>query len=146
MRRLETVELAVDELEAMRLVDHEGLSHEEAAHYLGVSRQTVGRVVEAARRKVTDALLSGKALAIGGGEYSLAATARCCEDCGSRWAASDESSASGDTCPSCGSTSVGACRGLGMGRGHGTGPRGGGGRGQGGGQGGGGARDTGQVD
>jgi predicted DNA-binding protein (UPF0251 family) len=45
MRRLETVELAVDELEAMRLVDHEGLSHEEAAHYLGVSRQTVGRVV-----------------------------------------------------------------------------------------------------
>jgi predicted DNA-binding protein (UPF0251 family) len=63
MRRLETIELAVDELEAMRLVDQEGLSHEEAAHYLGVSRQTVGRVVESARRKVTDALLGGKALA-----------------------------------------------------------------------------------
>lgn len=137
MRQLETVELAVDELEAMRLVDHEGLSHEEAAHYLGVSRQTVGRVVESARRKVADALLGGKALAIGGGAYDLASSARCCDDCGARWAVSDDAAGSGDTCPSCGSASVGVCRGFGQGHGHGGGPYGRGGRGRGQGPGGG---------
>lgn len=121
MRQLETVELAIDELEAMRLVDHEGLSHEEAAHYLGVSRQTAGRVVESARRKVADALLGGKALAIGGGAYRVAAAARCCNECGARWAVSDDETAGDERCPSCGSTQVGVCRGFGPGHGHGRG-------------------------
>jgi len=120
MRQLETVELAIDELEAMRLVDHEGLSHEEAAHYLGVSRQTAGRVVESARRKVAEALLGGKALAIGGGAYRVAAAARCCSDCGTRWAVGDDA-AGDERCPSCGSTQVDVCRGFGPGHGHGRG-------------------------
>ena len=121
MRQLETVELAIDELEAMRLVDHEGLSHEEAAHYLGVSRQTAGRVVESARRKVAEALLGGKALAIGGGAYRVAAAARCCNDCGARWAVGDDDTAGDERCPSCGSAQVGVCRGFGPGHGHGHG-------------------------
>ncbi len=121
MRQLETVELAIDELEAMRLVDHEGLSHEEAAHYLGVSRQTVGRVVESARRKVADALLGGKALAIGGGAYRVAAAARCCDACGARWAVGDDDPAADEHCPSCGSAQVGVCRGFGPGHGRGRG-------------------------
>ncbi len=130
MRQLETVELAIDELEAMRLVDHEGLSHEEAAHYLGVSRQTAGRVVESARRKVAEALLGGKALAIGGGAYRVAATARCCNDCGARWAVGDDDAAGDERCPSCGSTEVGVCRGFGPGHGRGRGRmQGGGGHG-----------------
>jgi len=120
MRRLETVELTVDELEAMRLVDHEGLSHEEAAHYLGVSRQTAGRVVESARRKVADALLGGKALAIGGGAYRVAVAARCCEDCGARWAVGEDTEAD-EACPVCGSTRTGVCRGYGAGHGRGRG-------------------------
>ncbi len=129
VRRLETIDLAVDELEAMRLVDQEGLSHEEAAHYLGVSRQTVGRVVESARRKVADALLGGKALAIGGGAYRVAAAARCCEACGARWAVGDDEALAGDErCPACGSDSIGVCRGLGPG-GHGHAPMQGGGPG-----------------
>jgi uncharacterized protein len=133
MRQLETVELAIDELEAMRLVDHEGLSHEEAAHYLGVSRQTAGRVVDSARRKVADALLGGKALAIGGGAYRVAATARCCNDCGARWAVGEDEMAGDERCPSCGSTQVGVCRGFGPGHGHGRGRmQGGAGRAQGG--------------
>ena len=70
-RVLEQVDLTVDELEALRLTDVEQLSHEEAAGRLGVSRQTVGRVVDSAHRKVADALVNGKALAIGGGPYRL---------------------------------------------------------------------------
>lgn len=71
-RELEHLRLAVDELEAIRLVDLEGLSHEQAAETMGVSRQTVGRVLERGRAKVAEALVGGKAILIGGGQYRVA--------------------------------------------------------------------------
>lgn len=58
------VQLAVDELEAMRLCDLLGLDQEEAGKRMGVSRGTVQRLLSAARAKVADALVSGKALMI----------------------------------------------------------------------------------
>jgi len=64
---LEQVALTVDELEAIRLADLEGLYQEEAAQRMNVSRQTFGRILEAAHRKVADALVNGKALSIDGG-------------------------------------------------------------------------------
>ena len=77
--------LALDELEALRLVDLEGLSHELAADRMGVSRGTVGRLVERGRRVVVDALLHGKALRMEGGpvvpEVKRARHARCCRWC-----------------------------------------------------------------
>ena len=45
-RELEQLQLTVDELEAIHLVDLDGLSHEQAAEALDVSRQTVGRVLQ----------------------------------------------------------------------------------------------------
>ncbi len=66
-RGLEEICLGLDELEALRLADKEGLYQEAAAMRMGVSRQTFGRIVEAARRKVATALVEGKALRIGGG-------------------------------------------------------------------------------
>jgi predicted DNA-binding protein (UPF0251 family) len=69
---LEQLSLAVDELEAIRLVDLEGFSHEQAAEAMGVSRQTVGRVLERGRAKVAEALVGGKASLIGGGQYRVA--------------------------------------------------------------------------
>jgi predicted DNA-binding protein (UPF0251 family) len=103
-RELDIVRLAVDELEAMRLVDGQGMSHEEAAAFLGVSRQTVGRILESGRRKVTDALVGGKGLAIGGGRYRLAVCELRCVDCDSRWSA--ERLYPAMSCPSCGSSVV----------------------------------------
>jgi predicted DNA-binding protein (UPF0251 family) len=72
-RFLQTVVLKVDQLEALRLADHEGASHEEAAAKLNVSRATFGRIVEAARKSVAEALLQGKAILIQGGTYAMAA-------------------------------------------------------------------------
>lgn len=129
VRQLERVDLTVDEVEALRLVDLDGLSHEQAASSLGVSRQTVGRVLEGARRKVADALVNGKAVVIGGGAYQVAGV-RCCEACGARWrcdesdarVAQDEQTgahapvAPDDVCPRCGSRAVRACVGPGGGR------------------------------
>lgn len=54
----------MDELEAIRLADYEGLYHEEAAAKMDVSRATFGRVLNTARRKVADAIINGKALKI----------------------------------------------------------------------------------
>jgi predicted DNA-binding protein (UPF0251 family) len=59
---LTIVTLEMDELEAIRLADLEGLYHEAAAEKMHVSRTTFGRVLEGAHKKIADALLHGKAL------------------------------------------------------------------------------------
>ncbi len=61
------ISLALDEFEALRLADFEGLYQEQAAARMAVSRQTFGRIVEAARRKIAQALVEGKSLSIEGG-------------------------------------------------------------------------------
>ena len=52
------------EIEALRLVDLEGLSQEQAGTEMGVSRGTVWRLLQSARRKVAQALTEGRALAV----------------------------------------------------------------------------------
>ena len=61
------LDLTFDELEALRLADAEGLRQDEAATWMNISRQTFGRVVASARRKVALALVYGKGLRIQGG-------------------------------------------------------------------------------
>ena len=65
LRELEEIVLGLDELEAMRLSDLEGLHQLAAAGQMGVSRQTIGNILNSAHRKIADALLNGKALRIG---------------------------------------------------------------------------------
>lgn len=59
--------LTLDEFEAVRLADGEGCYHDEAAQRMGVSRQTFGNILKAARAKIADVLLNAKALKIEGG-------------------------------------------------------------------------------
>jgi predicted DNA-binding protein (UPF0251 family) len=77
MRELEEVVLALDEFEALRLADLEGLYQEQAAERMNVSRPTFGRILEAAHRKLADALVHGKALRIEGGPVQQEVR-RCC--------------------------------------------------------------------
>ncbi|MEN6341392.1 MAG: DUF134 domain-containing protein [Methanospirillum sp.] len=60
----ERVALLPGELESLRLVDLEGLQQEEAAAVLGISRKTLWRDLHEARRKVADALVHGKMIAM----------------------------------------------------------------------------------
>lgn len=69
----EVVLLTLDEYEAIRLADWEGLYQEEAASRMNISRQTFGRIIEAAHRKVADVLVNGKILKIEGGSISVKA-------------------------------------------------------------------------
>jgi uncharacterized protein len=83
---LREIVLAVDEFEALRLADHEGLYQEQAAERMGISRQTFGRIVEAAHKKVAQALVEGCALRIEGGAIEMAEMrAFACDDCGHVW-------------------------------------------------------------
>jgi predicted DNA-binding protein (UPF0251 family) len=74
---IEEVLMTLDEFEALRLADLEGLYQEQAAARMGVSRPTFSRIVEAAHLKVADSLVHGKALRIEGGPVRIGAR-RCC--------------------------------------------------------------------
>jgi predicted DNA-binding protein (UPF0251 family) len=65
------VRLSVEEIEAVRLSDFEGLDQEAAANLMEVSRQTYGRILARARRHISEALITGKALKIEGGDYEI---------------------------------------------------------------------------
>jgi len=64
---LEELSLSVDEYEAIRLADFEGLYQEDAAKQMGVSRQTFGRIIASAHKKIADAVVNVKAIRIEGG-------------------------------------------------------------------------------
>jgi predicted DNA-binding protein (UPF0251 family) len=66
-RGLVEIVLTLDEFEAIRLADLEGLYQEQAAERMSVSRPTFGRILAAAHRKVAEALAHGKTLKIEGG-------------------------------------------------------------------------------
>ena len=71
LSNLNEIHLSVDGYEALRLADHQGLKHEDAAAQMRVSRQTFGRMLSHARHTVAQALVSGYALSIHGGDYEL---------------------------------------------------------------------------
>lgn len=64
LSQLEIVEVGLDELEALALCDFEGLHQEQAAEAMDVSRGTVQRLLQGARRRVADAVVHGKALVV----------------------------------------------------------------------------------
>ena len=68
---MKTIFLTFEELEAIRLVDLEGMDQQEAAFHMGVSRKTLWNDLKSARKKVAMALINGYAIRIEGGSYAL---------------------------------------------------------------------------
>jgi len=103
---LEEVILNVDEFEAIRLADLEGLYQEQAAEKMNVSRQTFGRIIESAHKKVANALVKGKALKIEGGEFEMAPMRGFrCHDCQHAWEL-PYGTGRPENCPSCKSGNI----------------------------------------
>ncbi len=65
----EVVHLNIEEYEAVRLADHENLTHEDSALRMNVSRPTFTRIIDSARKKIAIGLCEAKELVIGGGDY-----------------------------------------------------------------------------
>lgn len=65
------IDLTIDEYEAIKLIDYKGLTQDEAAFQMGVSRTTITSIYEIARRKIATFIVDGGRLDIIGGEYVI---------------------------------------------------------------------------
>jgi predicted DNA-binding protein (UPF0251 family) len=72
------VVLTIEEVEALRLSDYLEMEQDSAAESMNVSRGTLQRIINAARKKTADALVHGKTIRIDGGNYELFAGKTCC--------------------------------------------------------------------
>jgi len=66
--------LTLDELEAVRLADLNGMYQEQAAKCMNVSRPTFGRIIDSAHQKIADVLVNGKVLKIETGKTEFTDT------------------------------------------------------------------------
>ena len=103
-RQLQALPLALDEFEAIRLADYQGLDHAESAEQMEISRSTFSRLVERARQKVARFLIEGKHLQIEGGEIHFQGNLIKCRDCGHLLNLPFDSDLTG--CPACGSSNL----------------------------------------
>jgi predicted DNA-binding protein (UPF0251 family) len=107
MGELEETQLLVEEAEAIRLKDLEGMEQEECARMMSISRSTFSRLLDSARQKIADALSNGKAIRIVGGNYEMAVRRfRCLQ--GHEWEVPFETmiSTPPENCPECDTPSI----------------------------------------
>ncbi len=101
---LEEVNLSLDEFEAFRLADKLGLSHEEASEEMEISRSTFTRLIEQARKKVSELIIDGKMLFIDGGNVHFRKNIIRCKSCGHLFNINIHETVS--ECPSCHSKNI----------------------------------------
>lgn len=80
--QLQQLPLALDEYEAIRLADYQGMDHAEAAQEMEISRSTFSRLIEEARKKMAQFLIEGKELYIEGGNIHFRGNVIRCQICG----------------------------------------------------------------
>jgi len=112
LAELEESMLTLDEFEALRLHDLQGLDQNEAAKKMGVSQPTFNRLLRSARKKVVDALVHGKAIRVEGGVFKMVGRFRgppmecVCPVCGTRVAKTRGVPCAQTRCPKCGTLMV----------------------------------------
>jgi predicted DNA-binding protein (UPF0251 family) len=67
----EIIIMSVEEYEAIRLIDLEGLTQEECGKNMNVARTTVQRIYNNARKKNARSLVNGAIIKIEGGDYKV---------------------------------------------------------------------------
>ena len=61
------ITMTYDELEALRLIDYQGLTQEEAGEKMKISRGTVWRCLDSARKKIVTMLIENRELVVNEG-------------------------------------------------------------------------------
>ncbi len=107
LRDLQEICLSIEEIEAVRLKDLEGLEQEQGAERMNISRPTFQRILSSARQKIADALVNGKAMRIEGGNYEIAPCRYRCAS-GHEWSLPYEEAKNEPPkcCPDCSSTEI----------------------------------------
>lgn len=77
----DTVMLLIEEYEALRLCDYEGLNHHQSSKMMAVSRPTFTRIYAAALQKIAKAFVEGRQIAIEGGKVYFDSDWHQCNAC-----------------------------------------------------------------
>ncbi len=72
MVNLKEIVLSFDELEAIRMIDIEGIGQSEAGKKMKISQSTLSRLLGSARKKLASAIVNGQAIKIEGGNFKMA--------------------------------------------------------------------------
>ena len=99
-RKSNQVFMLLEEYETIRLLDYQMLNQEEAALLMEVSRPTLTRIYEEARRKVASAFVEGRDIVIKGGKVAFEQNWSCCHSCKNKFEHNGEEKI---ICPACGS-------------------------------------------
>ncbi|MCF6464357.1 DUF134 domain-containing protein [Clostridium sp. Cult2] len=103
-QEIEEVRLKLEELEAIRLKDMEGLTQQECADIMEVSRQTFQNIIDSARKKIAIALTQGLAINIKGGNFAFSFCELKCNKCNKTYEINYIKDK--NLCPSCNSEEV----------------------------------------
>lgn len=102
-RKSNEVYLLIEEYEAIRLLDYQGLTQEEAAVHMDISRPTLTRIYEEARNKVATSFVEGRDIIIRGGDIYFDKNWFKCNSCQASY---NHYSENDQDCPVCGSENV----------------------------------------
>ena len=111
-RSLKEINLSMEEVEAIRLKDQEGLTQKKCSERMEISRPTFQRVLTSARRKIADALIEGMSIRFEGGDYKVAEKRFHCPKCDQEftrpraWGKKRRQRGRNVECPECGSNDL----------------------------------------
>ena len=98
--------IQLEEYEALKLADYEGLSHEDAAQKIGVSRPTFTRIYESVRRKIALSFTEGRSMLIEGGNASFDFDWYKCNNCSNSFSLNKSKVEQKIKCPKCNSIDI----------------------------------------
>ena len=101
-RKSNEVILHLEEYEAIRLLDYQNLTQEQAAVHMDVSRPTLTRIYEEARNKVATAFVEGRDLIFRGGDIYFEKNWFKCQNCQASFSDYSEE----NKCPVCNSDNL----------------------------------------
>lgn len=88
LRYLDELIVTIEEMEAIRLKDLEGLEQQKSAELMHISRPTFHRLITSAHKKIAEALVQGKAIRVEGGTFRMNGNIQRsfkCKACGHEW-------------------------------------------------------------
>ncbi len=100
---LETIEINIDEYEAIRLRDYHDIQQKKSAEIMGISQPTFHRTLTSARKKIAKALIDGKMLIIVGEDYITNKKRYKCNICDFEWISPEKKY---EKCPDCQSKDI----------------------------------------
>jgi len=102
-QKSESIEITMEEFEAIRLKDYLKIKQQKVAEIMGISQPTLHRILISARENVANALVEGKILNIKGGNYMKAEKRYKCRKCGFEWQSPQKEY---EKCPDCESEDI----------------------------------------